>query len=96
MGRNGSVGQRGRREEKNRESKIPPVYPVETNRGEGKPELVLETAMTRGPIVFKYFLKQPEFLPLMLLALSFCTRNTYQTTTVFNKLLFCRSLALCS
>lgn len=51
------MGVRDRREEMNLESKVPTVYPVETNSREGKPRLVLETVMTIGPSFFQIFLR---------------------------------------
>lgn len=51
------MGVRDRREEMNLESKVPTVYPVETNSREGKPQLVLETVMTIEPGFFQIYLK---------------------------------------
>lgn len=45
----------------NSESKVPTVYPVETNSREGKLQLVLETVMTIGPGFFQIFLEQARF-----------------------------------
>lgn len=55
---------RDRREEMNSESKVPTLYPVETNSRGGKPELVLETVMTIGTGFFKYFLNRLSFYKL--------------------------------
>lgn len=55
------MGVMDKREEINSESKVPTVYPVETNSREGKLQLVLETVMSIGPGFFQIFLKQASF-----------------------------------
>lgn len=55
------MGVRDRREEMNSESKVPTVYPVETNSREGKLQLVLETVMIIRPGYFQILLEQARF-----------------------------------
>lgn len=88
------MGVRDRREEMNSESKVPALYPVETNSRGGKPELVLETVMTIGTGFFQIFLKQAKFLQMILLVLLFAPAIRLKPSQCLISYLLQESLAL--